>query len=68
MKANGGVREPLESVAVLLDVAEGRQRPARLLPEGGAGLRLDHHAGGGMSRAQAVRFTQTTQTFVEDKG
>lgn len=68
MKANGGVCEPLKFVAVLLNVAEGRQHPARLLPEKGAGLQLDHHAGRSMSRAQAVEFIQTTQTFVEDKG
>lgn len=68
MEANGGVCEPLKSVAVLLNVAEGRQHSARLLPEEGAGLQLDHHAGRRLSRAQAVEFTQTTQTFVEDKG
>lgn len=67
MKADGCVCKPFESVAVLLAVVKGRQRPAHLLPQERAGLQLNHHCGG-RPRIDAVKFAQTIQTGVEDKG
>lgn len=54
-------------MAALLDLAEGRQYPTRVLPQEGTGLQLDHHIGGRNSREHARNLPQTIQTFVEDK-